>query len=254
MNTMKIYILIIILIIIIVISNLLLQKKIEKFNNDLPEYIQDQNENIQQIQNETNNNATEIADAIRISTEAKLETIDALNQLNESSSNTAEQVLEIEQRHQQINEQQQVLEEQINQQNRITNRKKNIENHTIIFYEHHNKKGKQKKYLLNCETNRFIYVNLCPKRGRKRRCNKKYNDKWSSVKIPPYTTLTVYDYDTYKSKSSCYTRSKGGCRTITNNKSYHRVYNFNKLNDRITSFKARKTQNNILQPTNNFCR
>ena len=79
---MKIYILIIILIIIIVISNLLLQKKIEKFNNDLPEYIQDQNENIQQIQNETNNNATEIADAIRISTEAKLETIDALNQLN----------------------------------------------------------------------------------------------------------------------------------------------------------------------------
>lgn len=230
---MKIYILIIILVIIVVVSNLLLQKKIERFYTELPDYVEEQNDRLTTLQQQNTNNTNAVMEANDTSKQAIIDTTQALKQLKETSSNTRRTVSEIALQHRLLQDKINVLERK-----RLSkiNTPKNRRNHTIIFYEHKNYRGRYKRYRIPQRGK--LRIDLCPRIGRKKRCDKRYNDKWSSVKIPQNTELKVWEH-IWRGRYGRFTNSISDL---------HRY----RLGDKITTFEVRKTKNDVLLPTYGF--
>ena len=232
---MKIYILIIILVIIVVVSNLLLQKKIERFYTELPDYVEEQNDRLTTLQEQNTNNTNDVMEANAISNQAIIDTSQALENLKKTSSNTRRTVSEIALQHRLLQNRISVLERK-----RLSkiNTPRNRNNHTITFYEHKNYRGRPRQYKIPQKGKGKLRINLCPRIGRKKRCDKRYNDKWSSVKIPQNTELKVWEH-IWRGRHGRFTNSI---------RDLHRY----RLGDKITTFEVRKTKNDVLLPTYGF--
>lgn len=232
---MKIYISIIILLIIVIVSNLLLQKKIERFYTELPDYVEEQNDRLTTLQKQNTNNTNDIMEVNDTSNQAIIDTTQALKQLKKTSSNTKRAVSVIALQHR-------ILQDKINVLERKKlykiNTPKNRRNHTIIFYEHRNYKGRPRQYRIPQKGKGKLRINLCPKIGRKNRCDKSYNDKWSSVKIPQNTELKVWEH-IWKGRNGKFTNNISDLHS-------------DKLGDKITTFEVKKTENDVLLPTYGF--
>ena len=93
---MKILILIILLVLVIISSNYLLQIKIEHFyENILPEYEQEQNNELIEISENVNNIDNTISDVYGISNDAVLQTDDAVKQVEEIRNDISDKMVDI---------------------------------------------------------------------------------------------------------------------------------------------------------------
>ena len=223
---MKILILIILLVLVIISSNYLLQIKIEHFyENILPEYEQEQNNELIEISENVDNIDNTISDVYGISNDAVLQTDDAVKQVEEIRNDISDKMIDINKKYNKM-----VAKEL--EETKKNNANTNRNNHILVFYEHPNYGGRRSVYTIPKRGLR--YVNLCPRR---RRCHP-LNDRWSSVRVPRHTLLEVWEH-----------RFRGRYGKIRGNiPNLHR----HRFGDNITSFRVRKTKYDVITPTNPF--
>lgn len=221
---MKILILVILLVLVIISSNYLLQIKIEHFyENILPEYEQEQNNELIEISENVDNINNTISDVYGISNNAILQTDDAIKQVEEIRNDISDKMVDINKKYNKM-----VAKEL--EETKKKNARTNRNNHRLVFYEHKNYRGRSSTYRI-------------PKRGIKsiilcRKGKNCSNDKWSSVRVPRHTLLEVWQ-DRFSGR---YGRFTGNIPNL------HR----HRFGDNITSFKVRKTKYDVITPTKSF--
>lgn len=234
---MKILILFILLVLIIISSNCLLQKKIEHFYEYiLPEYEEEQNNKLLQISENVENIDGTIKDVYGISNDAVLQTDDAVKQVEEIRNNISDKMVDINKKYNKI-----VARELKETKRKNANINKN--NHTLVFFGRRSKK----KYR----------IPLYKKQLNIRYVGRYYDNTFRHVIVPKNTELSIYEYPNYdtrrKSKKRFGRRRRywyPKYKTIQGPKSVN-LRNYN-LYDNITSFKVKKTRNDVITPTNRF--
>ena len=143
-------------------------------------------------------------EANAISNQAIIDTSQALENLKKTSSNTRRTVSEIALQHRLLQNRISVLERK-----RLSkiNTPRNRNNHTITFYEHKNYRGRPRQYKIPQKA-KENYVLIYVQNRKKKRCDKRYNDKWSSVKIPQNTELKVWEH-IWRGRHGRFTNSMG---------------------------------------------
>ena len=234
---MKLLILIILLVLVIISSNYLLQIKIEHFyENILPEYEQEQNNELIEISENVDNINNTISDVYGISNDAVLQTDDAVKQVEEIRNDISDKMIDINKKYNKM-----VAKELEETKKRNANINRN--NHILVFY---GRKGK-KSYKIPLY-NKTLSV---PWVGRY------YNDTFRYVIVPKNTQLSIYEYPRFD------TARKSKKRRFRKRRYWYPKYkiiqgpkrinlrNYN-LYDNISSFKVKKTRNDVIRPTNRF--
>ena len=216
----------ILLVLVIISSNYLLQIKIEHFyENILPEYEQEQNNELIEISENVDNIDNTISDVYGISNDAVLQTDDAVKQVEEIRNDISDKMVDINKKYNKM-----VAEEL--EETKKNNARTNRNNHRLVFYEHTNYRGRSSTYRIPKSESHRKSIILCRKG---KNC---FNDKWSSVKVPRHTLLEVWEH-----------RFRGRYGRFTGNvPNLHR----HRFGDNISSFRVRKTKYDVITPTNSF--